>query len=200
MQAKSGFWIIALVLLSFLAVGIPHQVCAQTLPPPQGTDPITIKATQPCDDLALDTAVQTQNTAFNQKRMTIAQNVNLMFPQIPALGQCVQTVMNLFTKIGSANPLSGLTSSILTGIINQVVSQACSAVTSQLTAITSAVSNLVKVCLPMPQFNLTLDSSILSGLGLNSPLCASGSNIPLGGSSFNSNPVPAVNYQTYQSR
>ncbi|MDR3450772.1 MAG: hypothetical protein P4M15_13685 [Alphaproteobacteria bacterium] len=183
MRLKGGLRLAALVALSFMAALHPSRAFA---------DAQSIKTM--CDDGQFDKDINNANSDWMRQLMTGAHNINTMFPIEPALNQCVQNLMQTFSKFPSLADPMNIASSLINPIIDNVISSTCSQVMGTVTSAQTALTNLTKICIPMPSFNINLDLPTY-----NATACSGGTQIsPISG--WSSPQISSPTFNQYQSQ
>jgi hypothetical protein len=167
--AVKNFWLALVVLICFFSFVAPHSACAQANFE-NGAAVAPHVDTKRCQTgNSLMNAYQNNNQLRQQQLSALVHNISTLFPIAPALNACVQNIMNAFKLLpGLGNPIAfaaSMVTNLLTGIINQVCSQIMGVITQAQTALT----NMTKICLPLPKFNLKLDLPTFSA-----PSCSGG--------------------------
>lgn len=110
-----------------------------------------------CDDGSFDKTVQNNRSAFNQGLLTHAENISTFFPVASTMSSCVQQLTTELASLPNlANPLSG-GGGIVKALLDAIVSSTCSAAMDSISSVQTGITNLAKICVPLPQFNLSLD-------------------------------------------
>jgi hypothetical protein len=110
-----------------------------------------------CDDGRFDQAVQNNRSAFDQALLAHAHTIGTMYPISSAMSACVQKLTTMISSLPNLqNPLSA-GSTMNSAIINGIVGSTCEAALDSITSIQNSALNLSKICLPTPQFNVSLD-------------------------------------------
>jgi hypothetical protein len=110
-----------------------------------------------CDSGKFDQAVQYNRSAFDQELLVHAHTISTMYPISSAMSACVQKLTTLISSLPSLqNPLN-TGNTMNTAIMNGIIGSTCDAALDSITSIQNSALNLSKICLPTPQFNISLD-------------------------------------------
>jgi hypothetical protein len=115
-----------------------------------------------CDNGKFDQYVQNNRSAFEQGLLTHAHTISTMYPISSAMSSCVQQLTNTIASLPSLqNPLNA-GGALNSGIMNGIIQGACSAALDTVTSAQNSVLNLSKICSPIPQFNLSIETPIFN--------------------------------------
>ena len=182
MRAKSESWVLALALLSFLAVFMPHQARADVTP-----------ITTMCNDGSRDANTANNRSAHSQAIFVLGHNINTMFPLIPAYNQCIQNLENILVKLPNLADPWNIAQAVIAPIVQGLIGNICSQIMSTITSAQNAITQLTKICLPMPKFDIKLDLPTFKAQACSGGIVIS----PITG--FTSPARPFQGYSQYQS-
>ncbi len=117
-----------------------------------------------CDDGKFDQYVQNNRSAFEQDLLAHAHTISTQYPIASAMSSCVQKLTNTIASLPNhQNPLSA-GNSLNASIINSIVQNTCSAALDTITSAQGSVLNMSKICLPLPNFSLSVETPTFNAL------------------------------------
>jgi hypothetical protein len=120
-----------------------------------------------CDNGKIDQVIQNNRSAFEQSLLTHAHSISTMYPISSAMSSCAQRLMELISSLPSLeNPLDA-GNALNSVIMNSVTGASCDTALDSISSVQKSALNVSKICLPLPQFNLSLELPTL-----NVPSCS----------------------------
>lgn len=98
-----------------------------------------------------------QNSASHQQDLLqSAMNASSQFPIVPAANACLNSITGMMKLLPAIADPASFAMGAVQMIINTLMTQVCSKVMQNISSVKDGLTNMTKICVPMPNFNLDL--------------------------------------------